>query len=873
MDQLKEGNTPLIKQYYSIKIKYPNTILLFQVGDFYETFGEDAIKCSKLLDIVLTKRSNGGSSNIDLAGFPHHVLDNYLPKLISSGLRIAICNQLEDSKKDKNIIKRGVTELVTPGIIFNDHVLKSKYNNFLGSIYYEKNKIGLAFLDVSTGEFFISEGIIEHAQQLIHRLHPSEIIHQKQQKEFLKKYFKDDYYTYVMEDWVFDYLTAYEKLIEHFQTKNLKGFGIETLHLGIISAAAILYYLSDTQHDRLKHILTINKIEENEYVWIDDFTLRNLEIISSINEKGIPLINILDKTISSMGGRLFKRWISLPLKDITQIKKRNEIVSQFFNNSNLSKSISEELKQISDIERLISKIAIERINPREVIHLYKSLEATIRIKNKLISSNIKIFKRFYNNIQSCDILREYIMKVLNSEPSYHINKGNVIRKGFSKELDSLRELVNSKKDYLEKLCKHEKEKTGINSLKISFNYIFGYYIEVRNIHKHKVPITWIRKQTLSNSERYITEELKEYEKQILGAEDKILILETQLFQKLVKFLSKHIKSLQLNAKLIANIDVLNSLAICAIENNYVKPELNESLDIYIENGRHPVIEKHLPLNISYISNSISLNQISEQIIIITGPNMSGKSAILRQTVLIILMAQIGSYVPAKYAKIGIVDKIFSRVGASDNISIGESTFMVEMNETANILNNISSRSLIILDEIGRGTSTYDGISIAWAIVEYLHENPSRPKTLFATHYHELNEMCYSFKRIKNYNVLVKNIDNNFIFMHKLVPGGSSHSFGIHVAKLAGMPIQIINRSIQILNNFKKLFLYKNFGKKDEIENINQQNTTNNNVELKIYEINDCLMKTLYDQLINIDLNIITPLEALIKLNEIKKKLI
>ncbi|XOD68700.1 MAG: DNA mismatch repair protein MutS [Flavobacteriales bacterium AspAUS03] len=852
-----------MEQYHSIKAHYPDAMLLFRVGDFYETFGPDAVKCAQLLNIVLTKRSNSASTDTDLAGFPHHALDTYLPKLVRSGLRVAICDQLEDPKKAKTIIKRGVTELVTPGVALNDQVLEARSNNFLAALHLEKDKIGLAFLDISTGEFFVSEGTLHHTQQLIQRFYPSEIVYQKQQRKMFEQHFSKNHHTYTMEDWAFQYPAAYEKLTQHFQTSSLKGFGIEGLSLGIIAAAVILHYLSDTRHDRLKHISTIRRIEEDQYVWMDDFTLRNLEIISPTSEKGMALIDVLDKTISPMGARLLKRWISLPLKNISQIKKRQKALEQFLTNESLSRVVSDQLKQIADIERLISKIATERISPREVMVLFKSLEAVVMIKTQFSASRSEVFKVFGDRIQPCDLLRERIAKTVAPEPPHQINKGNVILQGVSSELDRLRQLVYASKDYLEQLCQHERKRTGINSLKIAFNHVFGYYIEVRNVHRDKVPADWIRKQTLVNAERYVTEELKDYETQILGAEEKILSLETRLFQELVQFLAGYIKPLQLNAQWISRIDVFRALAVCASENNYVRPDLDESFNLYIKGGRHPLIEKQLPLGTSYVANDILLNQTDQQIVMITGPNMSGKSAVLRQTALIVLMAQIGSYVPAKQAKLGWVDKIFSRVGASDNISMGESTFMVEMNETAGILNNISKRSLLILDEIGRGTSTYDGISIAWAIVEYLHGHSSCPKTLFATHYHELNEMAHFFERIKNYNVSVKDIDGHIIFIRELIPGGSEHSFGIHVAKMAGMPTQVIRRSTEILKTLERSHLY------EAIKQKNRQ-LVYDNMQLSFFQFDGLILKAIRDQFIKLDINTLTHVDALIKLNEIKK---
>ncbi|WGH27253.1 MAG: DNA mismatch repair protein MutS [Candidatus Bostrichicola ureolyticus] len=793
--------TPLMKQYYNIKEKYKDAILLFRVGDFYETFGEDAIKCSQLLDIALTKRYPGSRYDIHLAGFPYHALDNYLYKLIKAGMRVAICDQLEDSNnKTENLVKRGVTELITPGVNLNDKVLHVRYNNFLTAIHIEENKnIGLAFLDISTGEFFITECNIDNTINIIKRINPSEIIYPKKQQKIVDKLFKKDFYLYAIDDWYFEYDSSYEKLINHFQINSLKCFKIENLKLGIIASGVILHYLYNTCHNNIKHITSIRKINESKYMWIDDFTIRNLEINKSIRNQGVSLISILDKTISPMGSRLLKRWINFPIKEISSIINRQNIVTELLNNSDISIFLSKNLKQISDIERLISKVATEKINPREVITLSNSLEIINKIKN-FLDSKSNLLKLFSNKLKNCDNLRNHIINTLNSDPSYQINKGNIIASGVSKELDELRNIVSSNKDYLIKLCNKEQIRTGINNIKIYYNNILGYFLEIRNTYKNKVPSNWIRKQTLVGSERYVTEELKNYELKILGSEKKIITLEIQLFKELIQFISNDIKSLQLNAKLIAIIDVLHSFSICAKQNNYIKPILDKSFDICIKEGRHPVIEKQID---TYIPNNIILNTKDQQIIIITGPNMSGKSAILRQTAIIALMAHIGSYVPATYAKIGLIDRIFSRVGASDNISIGESTFMVEMTETAGILNNISNRSLIILDEIGRGTSTYDGISIAWAIVEYLHQHINRPRTLFSTHYHELNKMMLLFNRIKNYNVSVKEINGNILFLRKLIPGGSTHSFGIHVAKIAGIPSEVIKRSIEILKNIEK----------------------------------------------------------------------
>lgn len=854
MKELKDKNTPLLRQYYKIKSKYPDTILLFRVGDFYETFGNDAIQCSKILDILLTKRSNG-SNKIELAGFPYHVLHNYLPKILSSGFRVAICEQLENNKKNKTtLLKRGITEIITPGVNLNDQILDKKANNFLASIHQENDIIGLSFLDISTGEFLITEGNLQYIQQLIKRFHPSEILYNKKEKKNFEQNFGTKYYTYFMEDWLFQYETAYEKLISHFQTNSLKGFGIENYRLGIISSSIILHYLSETYFHNIHHISNIQRIEKENYVWMDDFTVKSLEINSTTHGQGMSLLQVLDKTISPMGARLLKRWINLPLKNIDHIKKRHDVVQNFLDNKGLGKKINCELKNISDIERLISKISTNKITPREVILLANSLKSIINIKNEFAKSESKIFNLFAQSIICCKSLYEKITNILISDPANQIGKGDVILQGVSQELDELRKLLSSNKYNLQKICNTEKTSTGINSLKIAFNNIFGYYIEIRKIYQSKVPSNWIIKQTLSNTIRYTTEKLKNYEIKILHAEENIIDIETKLFQNLVQEIYQSIKNLQLNAKYIANIDVLYSFSVCADANDYVRPQLNNSLDIYIKDGRHPVIEQQMKLRGNYISNDLTLNKQDQQIIIITGPNMSGKSAILRQTALIILMAQIGSYVPAKYAKIGWIDKIFSRVGASDNLSMGESTFMVEMNETANILNNFSERSLIILDEIGRGTSTYDGISIAYAIIEYIHNHIYQPKTLFATHYHEIHNMSKDLRRVKNYNILVKKINNEIIFMYKFIPGNSIYSFGIHVAKISGIPIQIINRSKEVIINIENI-IYKN----------------NNKIQYNLNYLKK--IKIVYEELKNINIDNLTPINALIKLKKIKKYLI
>ncbi|AWU43615.1 DNA mismatch repair protein MutS [Blattabacterium sp. (Cryptocercus kyebangensis)] len=802
---IKKEETPLIKQYNDIKSKYPDAILLFQVGDFYETFGEDAIKCSKILDIVLTKRSSKKKhAIIHLAGFPYHSLNAYLPKLIRSGHRVAICDQLEVPKRGKNIVKRGVIELVTPGISIDENILQTKSNNFLASIHIEKKKLGISFLDISTGEFFIAEDNQESILQYLEHFNPSEVLFQKKEKNFFEKFLKDKYYTFLIEDCMFNYSFSYEKLISHFQTNSLKGFGIDNLKLGIIASGVILNYLYDTQHYKIKHISNIKRIKKEEHMWIDDFTFRNLEIFHCLNKKGVSLIDIIDKTITPMGGRLLKNWIHFPLTNIIHIQKRHKVVENLFSNIYIRSFIQKKLKEIYDIERIIAKMSIGKISPREVITLHKSLTATVQIKKKFLSNDqYPTFLEIGNSFQDCNIISKKILHTIDQNPPYYIEKGNVIAKGVSKELDKIRNLYFSKKEYLEKLCSIEKSNTGIHNLKIGYNNIFGYFLEVKKTKKYKVPSHWIQKQTLTNSERYTTEELKNYELQILNSEQKILSLEKEIFHDLINQILKYIIPLQKNAKIIAELDVLCSFSLSALENYYVKPEINHSFRLCIKKGRHPVIERQFISKTSYIPNDVILNKKDQQIIIITGPNMSGKSAILRQTAIIIIMAHIGSFVPAKHAEIGLVDKIFSRVGASDNLSLGESTFMVEMNETANILNNFSKRSFLILDEIGRGTSTYDGIAIAWSIVEFLHESPFRPLTLFATHYHELNKISSFFKRIQNYHISVKKIYENIIFMRKMIEGGSEHSYGIHVAKISGMPIEIIHRAKEILKKLDK----------------------------------------------------------------------
>lgn len=854
-----------MKQYNSIKAKYPDAMLLFRVGDFYETFGNDAKKAAQVLDIVLTKRGAGTDSETALAGFPHHALNTYLPKLVKAGMRVAICDQLEDPKMTKTIVKRGVTELVTPGVSLNDEVLAAKTNNFLAAIYFNKKIIGISFLDISTGEFLTSQGSAEYIDKLLQNFNPSEILLQKQHKKTFEKYFEKKYYTFLLEDWIFTETYANETLNNHFKVKNLKGFGVADLTNGIIASGVILYYLSETQHNQLQHISKINRIAEDKYVWMDRFTIRNLELYQPTSANAVTLLNVIDKTISAMGGRLLKRWLTLPLKDITQIKNRHQIVKYFIDNDAFFELATYHIKQISDIERLISKVATAKASPREINLLNTSLQAIIPIKEEAEKSKNKTLNTIGKQLYSCKEVIQKINQTLVKEAPVHLNKGNVIAQGVSKELDELRNIASSGKKYLDNMLIRETEQTGIPSLKIAFNNVFGYYIEVRNTHKNKVPENWIRKQTLVNAERYITEELKEYETKILGAEEKIIQLEQELFAHLIAYLLNYIQPIQQNAQLIAQIDCLLSFAHIAKQNNYVKPIIDETTDLEIKNGRHPVIEKQLPIEEEYIANDVVLNRSQQQIIMITGPNMSGKSAILRQTALIVLLAQMGSYIPAQNARIGIVDKIFTRVGASDNISMGESTFMVEMNETANILNNITERSLVLLDEIGRGTSTYDGISIAWAITEYLHEHPSKAKTLFATHYHELNDMTNTFNRIKNFNVSVKELKDKVIFLRKLVAGGSKHSFGIYVAKLAGMPTTVIHRATKMLKQLEKNHTNKNI--KESLKQANDKE-----MQLSFFKLDDPLLENIKEEILSTNIDALTPIEALMKLNEIKRML-
>lgn len=858
--------TPLMKQYNQIKAKYPDALLLFRVGDFYETFGEDAIKTANVLNIVLTKRNNGTENN-ELAGFPYHSLKTYLPRLVKAGYRVAICDQLEDPKQTKTIVKRGVTELVTPGVALDDEILQAKTNNFLASIVIGKHKNGISFLDISTGEFLTAEGDIQYLDKLLQNFNPSEILVSRTQKKDFLLHFGDNFQISTLEDWIYTQDYAFETLTKHFQTNSLKGFGIDDFNEAIISAGAILFYLSETEHNQLKHLSSIQRIPQDEYVWLDRFTIRNLELYNGQSPQSVTLLDIIDKTISPMGSRTLKRWIALPLKNLQKIQQRHEIVNSLLQKKDIYEKIREKLNEISDIERLISKVATQKITPRELIQLKNSLLAIEPIKKYIYNlENPYINSFFGEKLDNCTELINKISTTLNEEAPVNILKGNAIKQGYSKELDELRNLSHSGKNYLDEMLQRESESTQIPSLKIDNNNVFGYYFEVRNTHKDKVPEHWVRKQTLVNAERYITQELKEYEEKIFGAEEKIAQLEQKYFAELILEVSNYILQVQTNAFLIGQLDCLCCFAQLAIEYKYVCPKMDESFVIDIKNGRHPVIERKLPANVPYIANDIYLDNSTQQIIMITGPNMSGKSAILRQTALIVLLAQMGCYVPADGATIGIVDKIFTRVGASDNISQGESTFMVEMNESALILNNISERSLVLLDEIGRGTSTYDGISIAWAIAEYLHEHPTRAKTLFATHYHELNEMTETFSRIKNYNVSVKEVKNSVLFLRKLVKGGSEHSFGIQVAKMAGMPQYVIEIANNVLKRLEKT--HKNESTKEALSNKNADG-----LQLSFFQLDDPLLESIKDEIINTNIDNLTPLEALMKLNNIKKMLL
>ncbi len=859
--------TPLMQQYNAIKIKYPGALLLFRVGDFYETFGEDAIKAAQILGIVLTKRGNGSESETALAGFPHHSLETYLPKLVRAGQRVAICDQLEDPQTTKTIVKRGVTELVTPGVSYNDNIVQQKSNNYLASVFIEKEKVGVSFLDISTGEFLVAQGSISYIDKLLQGFKPTEVILCKKQRNDFIEQFGSQYYTYFLEEWPYTGDYACETLLKHFEVSSMKGFGVDRMTAGIVAAGVALHYLNETEHRNLQHISTLSRIEEDRFMWLDRFTIRNLELIGSMNENAVTLSDVLDHTASPMGARLLKRWIVMPLKDKKSIQERLNIVDYFFKNRDLRDELVGQIKQVGDLERLISKIGLQKANPREIVQLKRALYAIEKLKELTNCKATESLRTISDQLDACTVIRTRIEEQLQAEPPVAINKGSVIAEGVDAELDRLRKIAFGGKDYLIEIQKRESELTGIPSLKIAFNNVFGYYLEVTNTHKDKVPTTWIRKQTLVNAERYITEELKEYEEQILGAEEKIQALENKLYADLLLSIAAYIKPIQLDAQLIAKLDVLLNFAVVAEKNYYVKPEVSDSKILDIKGGRHPVIEKHLPIGEDYITNDTFLDPKVQQIIIITGPNMAGKSALLRQTGLIVLMAQIGCFVPAKEAKIGLVDKIFTRVGASDNLSSGESTFMVEMNETASIMNNLSDRSLILLDEIGRGTSTYDGISIAWAIAEYLHNHPAaKAKTLFATHYHELNELTTSLDRIKNYNVTVKEVNNKVIFLRKLVPGGSEHSFGIHVAKLAGMPQKLLNRANQIL---KRLEQERTGGEqiKDSMRKIQKQA-----YQLQMFSIDDPVLNKIRDMLNNLDVNSLTPVEALMKLDEIQRLL-
>lgn len=862
----KVAETPLMKQYFEIKSKHPDAILLFRVGDFYETFSQDAIDASEILGITLTKRGNGTAQFVELAGFPHHALDTYLPKLVRAGKRVAICDQLEDPKQTTKLVKRGITELVTPGVSINDNILNHKENNFVCSIHFVKKNCGVSFLDISTGEFLIAEGSYAYIDKLLTNFSPKEVLIERNKKKIFEENFGTRYFTFELDDWIFTQDAAKDRLLKHFETKNLKGFGVEHLNDGVVAAGAILHYLDITQHNQIGHIITLSRIEEDKYVRLDKFTVRSLEVISTMNEGGKTLLDILDKTISPMGARMMRRWLVFPLKEIDEINDRLNVIEYFFKDLDLKQLLEEQLSLIGDLERIISKVAVGRVTPREVVQLKVALRAIEPIKEAFMSSDNASLKAIGEKLNPCPVIRDRIERDIQPDPPALLNKGNVIRKGVNEELDKLRQIAFSGKDYLLQIQQREIEATGIPSLKISFNNVFGYYIEVRNSHKDKVPEGWIRKQTLVNAERYITQELKEYEEQILGAEEKIFALEATIYNELVASLVEYISVIQIDANLIARTDCLLSFAKTAQENKYIRPIISESDVLDIKQGRHPVIEKQLPVGEPYIANDVYLDKDSQQIIIITGPNMAGKSALLRQTALITLMAQAGSYVPADSAQIGLVDKIFTRVGASDNISLGESTFMVEMNEASDILNNLSDKSLVLFDELGRGTSTYDGISIAWAIVEYIHEHPkARAKTLFATHYHELNEMEKTFKRIKNYNVSVKEIDNRVIFLRKLVKGGSEHSFGIHVAKMAGMPQSIVKRADNILKQ-----LETDNRKQGISRPITDIQENREGYQLSFFQLDDPVLSQVRDEIKLLDVNNLTPVEALNKLNEIKK---
>ena len=859
--------TPMMKQFLDLKAKHPDAVMLFRCGDFYETYSTDAIVAAEILGITLTKRANGKGKTIEMAGFPHHALDTYLPKLIRAGKRVAICDQLEDPKLTKKLVKRGITELVTPGVSINDNVLNYRENNFLAAVHFGKGACGVSFLDISTGEFLTAEGPFDYVDKLLNNFAPKEVLFERGRRGMFEGNFGSKFFTFELDDWVFTETTAREKLLKHFEVKNLKGFGVEHLKNGIIASGAVLQYLIMTQHTQIGHITSLARIEEDKYVRLDKFTVRSLELMGSMNDGGSSLLNVIDRTISPMGARLLKRWMVFPLKDVQPINERLNVVEYFFRKPDFKELIEEQLHLIGDLERIISKVAVGRVSPREVVALKVALQAVEPIKEACMDADNASLNHIGEQLNICRSIRDRIDKEVNNDPPLLINKGGVIKSGVNAELDELRQIAYSGKDYLLQVQQRESELTGIPSLKIGYNNVFGYYIEVRNVHKDKVPQEWIRKQTLVNAERYITQELKEYEEKILGAEDKILVLETQLYTELVQSLSEFIPAIQINANQIARLDCLLSFATAARENNYIRPVISDDEVLEIHQGRHPVIEKQLPIGEKYIANDVMLDSSTQQIIIITGPNMAGKSALLRQTALITLMAQIGSFVPAESAHIGLVDKIFTRVGASDNISVGESTFMVEMNEAADILNNLSSRSLVLFDELGRGTSTYDGISIAWAIVEYIHEHPrAKARTLFATHYHELNEMEKSFKRIKNYNVSVKEIDNKVIFLRKLERGGSEHSFGIHVAKMAGMPKSIVKRANDILKQLEADNRQQGIASKPMAE----VGETRGGMQLSFFQLEDPVLCQIRDEILNLDVNNLTPLEALNKLNDIKR---
>lgn len=859
--------TPMMKQFLDLKAKHPDAVMLFRCGDFYETYSTDAVVASEILGITLTKRANGKGKTIEMAGFPHHALDTYLPKLIRAGKRVAICDQLEDPKLTKKLVKRGITELVTPGVSINDNVLNYRENNFLAAVHFGKGACGVAFLDISTGEFLTAEGPFDYVDKLLNNFAPKEVLFERGKRLMFEGNFGSKFFTFELDDWVFTETSAREKLLKHFEVKNLKGFGVEHLKNGIIASGAILQYLIMTQHTQIGHVTSLARIEENKYVRLDKFTVRSLELMGSMNDGGSSLLNVIDKTISPMGARLLKRWLVFPLKDVQPINERLNVVEYFFRQPDFKELIEEQLHLIGDLERIISKVAVGRVSPREVVALKVALQAIEPIKAACMDADNASLNHIGEQLNICQSIRDRIDREIDNDPSLLINKGGVIKSGVSAELDELRRIAYSGKDYLLQIQQRESELTEIPSLKIGYNNVFGYYIEVRNTHKDKVPAEWIRKQTLANAERYITQELKEYEEKILGAEDKILVLETQLYAELVQSLSEFIPAIQINANQIARLDCLLSFATAARENNYIRPVIADDDVLEIHQGRHPVIEKQLPIGEKYIANDVMLDSQTQQIIIITGPNMAGKSALLRQTALITLLAQIGSFVPAESAHIGLVDKIFTRVGASDNISVGESTFMVEMNEAADILNNLSPRSLVLFDELGRGTSTYDGISIAWAIVEHIHEHPkAKARTLFATHYHELNEMEKSFKRIKNYNVSVKEIDNKVIFLRKLERGGSEHSFGIHVAKMAGMPKSIVKRANDILKQLETDNRQQGISSKPMVE----VGETRGGMQLSFFQLDDPVLCQIRDEILNLDVNNLTPLEALNKLNDIKR---